>query len=434
MNTNKKFFFSSIFVIAFFVSNANVNQKVVDSLLLEVSKCNVDTTKVELYFELGRYFEYFKSKERIDYFIDAAKLAKNINYVSGIKKIYPTLITNLYHRNMNDVAMGYSVEYIQYLEKNKFEADLLKFYNLYANILCRQKKYKVARYHYDKAYNYYKSQKDYKQCANVFNNISILLLNTGDYDSALVYNSLSAEIYKANKDNSAYANSVLGFAEMMIKKGDLESALAKASEALSMYETSKIDLGIANSSLVLGEINYLKKDYSSSLKHYEVALAKAEMLNFMSIKRDAYLGISKAYSGLKKFEEAYQSQLLYKVMDDSISSEVIESKMMEMEVKYDINKKENLLKENEHQLELQSKQRNQLLLVVAASFVLLIVFFFAYRQKRKSNKIISEQKRLVDEKQKEIIDSINYARRIQQSLLPTQKYIEKNFTRLKNKN
>lgn len=416
-----------------FVFNSSGQVSKIDSILNEIKTCEVDSNKVELYFELGRQYDYFKSKERIDYFIDAAKLAKRINYVPGIKKVYPTLITNLYHRNMDDVAMGYSVEYIQYLEKNKFASDLLKFYNLYANILCRQKKYKVARYHYDKAYSYYKSQKDYKQCANVFNNISILLLNTGEYDSALVYNSLSAGIYKANKDNSAYANSVLGFSEIMIKKGDLESALAKANDALAMYETSKIDLGIANASLVLGEINYLKKDYESSLKHYEVAIAQAEMLNFMNIKRDAYLGISKTYSGLKKFEEAYQAQLLYKFMDDTISSEVIAGKMMEMEVKYDISKKENQLKENEHQLELQSKQRNQLLLLVAASFVLLIVFFFAYRQKRKSNKIISEQKRLVEEHQKEIIDSITYARRIQRSLLPTEKYIAKNFNRLMNK-
>lgn len=182
---------------------------------------------------------------------------------------------------------------------------------------------------------------------------------------------------------------------------------------------------------MLGDINYQKKDYELALKNYEVAVAKAEMLNFMNIKRDAYFGISKAYSGLKKFDKAYEAQLLYKFMDDTISSEVIEGKMMEMEVKYDISKKENLLKENEYQIEMQSKQRNQLLFLAAGSFILLVVFIFAYRQKRKSNKIIFEQKRLVDEKQKEIIDSINYARRIQKSNMSSEKYIEQTINRLK---
>ncbi len=44
---------------------------------------------------------------------------------------------------------------------------------------------------------------------------------------------------------------------------------------------------------------------------------------------------------------------------------------------------------------------------------------------------IKKQKDLVEEKQKEILDSIHYAKRIQKSLLPTEKYIDKNLDRLK---
>jgi hypothetical protein len=46
---------------------------------------------------------------------------------------------------------------------------------------------------------------------------------------------------------------------------------------------------------------------------------------------------------------------------------------------------------------------------------------------------IETQKQRVEEKQKEIIDSIQYAKRIQQSLLPTEKYIERTILRLRNK-
>jgi hypothetical protein len=47
--------------------------------------------------------------------------------------------------------------------------------------------------------------------------------------------------------------------------------------------------------------------------------------------------------------------------------------------------------------------------------------------------MITEQKHLVEEKQKEIIDSIRYAKRIQQSLMPTSKYMAKKFDDLKNR-
>jgi sigma-B regulation protein RsbU (phosphoserine phosphatase) len=46
---------------------------------------------------------------------------------------------------------------------------------------------------------------------------------------------------------------------------------------------------------------------------------------------------------------------------------------------------------------------------------------------------IEEQKKIVEEKQKEILDSIHYAKRIQNTLLTSEKYIERNLNRL-NKN
>ena len=44
---------------------------------------------------------------------------------------------------------------------------------------------------------------------------------------------------------------------------------------------------------------------------------------------------------------------------------------------------------------------------------------------QKQKTLVEHQKLLVDEKQKEILDSIRYAKRIQQSLLPTEKFIDR---------
>ena len=63
-------------------------------------------------------------------------------------------------------------------------------------------------------------------------------------------------------------------------------------------------------------------------------------------------------------------------------------------------------------------------------FAIFMVNRFRVTNKQKklieSQKIIVEQqKHIVDEKQKEVLDSIRYAKRIQQSLLPTEKYLER---------
>ncbi len=53
----------------------------------------------------------------------------------------------------------------------------------------------------------------------------------------------------------------------------------------------------------------------------------------------------------------------------------------------------------------------------------------AEEQLKETLKNLEEKNKLIEEKQKEILDSIHYAKRIQQALLPTQKYISKNLNK-----
>ncbi|HWY38256.1 MAG TPA: hypothetical protein VNY73_06835 [Bacteroidia bacterium] len=52
------------------------------------------------------------------------------------------------------------------------------------------------------------------------------------------------------------------------------------------------------------------------------------------------------------------------------------------------------------------------------------------KARQKAERQLSEQKMLIEEKQKEILDSIRYARRIQRSLMPGEKFIEKTLERM----
>lgn len=73
---------------------------------------------------------------------------------------------------------------------------------------------------------------------------------------------------------------------------------------------------------------------------------------------------------------------------------------------------------------------SQLVFIIVAICIYSAVFarclnYFQMQQMR-----IEAQKKLIEEKNKEVMDSIRYARRIQTSLLPTEKYINKTIERL----
>ena len=83
--------------------------------------------------------------------------------------------------------------------------------------------------------------------------------------------------------------------------------------------------------------------------------------------------------------------------------------------------------------EISAKKSQQYYLFGGLALVIIFAgsMYNRFRKTQKQKRIIEEQKHMVEEKQKEILDSIHYAKRIQRSILPTEKYIDKNFRRLR---
>ena len=83
---------------------------------------------------------------------------------------------------------------------------------------------------------------------------------------------------------------------------------------------------------------------------------------------------------------------------------------------------------------MQKRQKIIMLSVIAVLILVLIFSIFIYRsflQKKKANKEILYQKNIIEEKQKEILDSIYYARRIQRALITSEKYIARNLKEMR---
>jgi hypothetical protein len=113
---------------------------------------------------------------------------------------------------------------------------------------------------------------------------------------------------------------------------------------------------------------------------------------------------------------------------------------MELQTKYETEKKQ-----QEIEILNAKNAKNQIIIYasVAGIILLLAVAFLAinrYRVKHRANELlearnleIHTQKEIIEAKNKGIMDSINYAKRIQDSLLPTEKYIQRSLERLRKK-
>ncbi len=424
--------FHIVFFSLFFFSwsnkiHAQKDLSKIDSLTRLINLAADDSNKVNLYFELARCYDYKREKENFDHNLTALDLAKKINYVNGVKKLYLQIVTLLFYRGAYDPAIAYYHDYEKYLSEHGLKEDLLRSYNMYGNLLSKQKKFKEAQRYYHLTRAYHVANSNFKELANVINNISISHLESGNYDSALVYANVALEMYKRTNGVSAMANANLGIAEILLKQKDYEGSEKRAKESFDIYNGINEYHGMCNCLFVLGEIYIETKAYDKAMEATKGSLKLAQQQLILVIERDCYFNMAKINNELGRYKEAYQDQRSYTILNDSIVQRNVEGKMMEMEVKYDISNKENELKAKDLELSAKSKQRNYLLAIIAGVLVLFIISFRAYDQKKKSNKVISEQKKLVEEREKEIIDSIRYAKRIQGALLAGDQLLTNNL-------
>lgn len=75
--------------------------------------------------------------------------------------------------------------------------------------------------------------------------------------------------------------------------------------------------------------------------------------------------------------------------------------------------------------------RNMYFVVTGLIIIIAIAAIKLLMLNRKTNRLLKAQNDLIEEKNKNITDSINYARRIQRAQLTPERYIERELTRLR---
>jgi tetratricopeptide (TPR) repeat protein len=232
---------------------------------------------------------------------------------------------------------------------------------------------------------------------------------------------------------------------MYESRNENDSALATYDKALQFGKESGDVYTIAGTYGNMGFVYKKKKEYDKALDYFFKTLKMVKEIGNKEFTVETYINIATTYKELKDFEKAYDYQVLYSQTKDSMMNESSNRSLIEMETKYETEKKDSEIKILNKDKELQAadlKHQRIVLYSVMGGLGLMIAFVFfvfrSYQQKQKANRLleaqnaeINHQKDIIEEKNKDILDSIRYAKRIQNSLLPTDKYISRHLGRLK---
>lgn len=267
---------------------------------------------------------------------------------------------------------------------------------------------------------------DEQGLAYVHNNIGYLYERLKAYQQALEHaiRSYNYAEKSANKRSMAYSLANMGTVYKSI--GDYQSALRYFLKSMKLREEVGEATGIVYGYSNIAEVYQLLGDYQKAGDYAAMAHRKAEELAYPEMLSLSAKTLQQIEESKGNYKEALAMHKLFTQMRDSLENRKNKDDALRQSMQMAFNKKENeLIKEQEGQRLLHEEaSKRQRMVIAGVSFVLLIIavfawlFFKRYRISQLQKKEIEWQKLLVDEKNKEILDSINYAKRLQDAILP----------------
>jgi tRNA A-37 threonylcarbamoyl transferase component Bud32 len=169
-------------------------------------------------------------------------------------------------------------------------------------------------------------------------------------------------------------------------KNDFSNALKNFKDSLKFADKFDVMHPKPYCYKYIGEIHFLKGNYSISEQNIIRSLKIAKKMNENPLIKDNYKLLSDLYSKKSKYKKSLEYFKLYSDLKDKIYSEFSAKSMAEMETKYEMEKKENIIKLLEKDKELQNIKlknqknlRNTFLIIIGLLLVIFIQFFRKFR-------------------------------------------------------
>jgi serine phosphatase RsbU (regulator of sigma subunit)/Tfp pilus assembly protein PilF len=372
--------------------------------------------------------EYELAQKKIDSLII---LSKQINYTEGLAESFNLRGSiNRDQSNLRD-ALDNFLSAIKLFEELKMPVKVAGIQNNLGLIYAEIKEYRTALAYYFKAEKINLSA-DYKGFLAInYNNIATCYQKLNQFHSAQTYLNKSLALRQEINDTMGMAMAYHNIGITHQLTDDNDSAVFFFNKSLSYLGNMNENMGHAYNYLELGNSYLQKKKLAEAEKYLLNALRISENNELEGLKVEIYKYLSEVYQHKNDYRKAFTFQNLYMSSKENIESGESKNEILKKELEYDFAKRQELQRkdaENKQAIsnaEIQSQKKLTTGAVIALVILsgLIIIVLRSYNQKRKANYIISKQKELVEHKNKEILDSINYAKYIQTALLPSEKVI-----------
>jgi tetratricopeptide (TPR) repeat protein len=425
-------YFSLLIVLALSSSYGQINLDSIKSVLDETPS---DTVSINKVITQGYRYRKINLDASLLYFEWAVRQSHQVNDQSLLCKSLIALGANYNLTNDFGSAAANLIEGMRIAEKLNDKQLILKGYIGLGNMYAYSKQITFAKGIYLKGLKLAEEIGSEIDQATLLNNIGAITYRESYLDA--VHLRLSCSYFL----KALVLLEKVGQKEPLIDKynnlGLLYCDMGKPDSALIYLEKSKEIIKEFNQpDYLITYYNYLgrvyeaKKDFAKAEEAYMNSLKESKNLNDDDWVYENYLSMAGLYESKEDFKNAFEYYRRYSLLKDSVTNESNFAEASDIKNKFEREKKEAEL--NQLRAE-QSKQKIfniALILVSILTVISGIMMYSRFKIKAESEKKLKLQNEIISEKNKDITDSIIYARKIQQSILPSEKQLEKELKRL----
>ncbi|UKN03540.1 tetratricopeptide repeat protein [Paracrocinitomix mangrovi] len=297
-----------------------------------------------------------------------------------------------------------------------------------------------AKEYFIKSLSFDRLRADTSSVFSTYNNLGVIERSLGNYEKSKTYlrSVIGHDLNKGDTLGAAFSYINLGGVYMDLK--DYDSAAYYyylAEDVFENHEDGKY--GLADTYVGIGIVEGLMGNPAKGITYCEKALNFSMESHDMQTIVYCHDCLHENYKKKGDFKNALKHHELYLSNLDSLTNDEQERALIQKEVSFGFEKKQlqdslNLIKQKEvseaqlNEKDAQLKQENTIKIAVSfGGFLVAIFAFVIYRRlkvTREQKAEIEHQKHIVDEKNQEILDSINYAKRLQQAILPPDKLVK----------
>lgn len=452
-----------------------------DSLRNELGKAKHDSVRMRLCLAIAAQQTNNNTDSTLFYCSKAEALARKTDNAKGVADAQFHRAYAVFYRGEGDSALRMYDRLIADYRALGDSGGVAACYNK-AGFIYRDKGDRLKalrRYHLALAAN--TDNKNVSEAAGSYLNIGLILHDQGELEQALKYELQALSLYEQIGDVSRTCNALLRIGNIY---GDLNNdtisltyyqralGLAQQAEsnrliaiclnnmagvysrwgedqrALSLYWQAldmRRKIGDQNGvSLVLNNIGgeyFEAAKYDSAYYFYTLSYHLADSIGYKEMLMANALGFAQLFAAQKKYDEAYEWYNRYHSLFAEVNKE---------ENAKEINRLNTTLEAQERTRDIERMAQQKIIddaalseektkgwflgIILGIVAILAMLVFINDRKTRRTNVLletqkveIAEQKKIVEEQHRDIVDSVNYALRIQQAVMPSRDELKRIF-------